>query len=230
MVERNQRDQRLALRNQQRTVLNTGTAPTMSGNQSSPQQSVSTQPTVDPEVDQRIAQPHSIDQQDQQHIRVSYSRHPILGLEGLVGDLSDRDARIASFLFGLVREDHVRSSDHVEELSGLFAPARERLDGVRAVLEQKRVAFDEAENDVLRYEAFVGELDEVDLGNAQALLHLFRSNLKDKLEFARQLVVLFAPLKQRNMDEHTAASTHRNVFEKLDKAVNHNVTDAPQPR
>ena len=185
---------------------------------------------MDPEVDRRIAQPHFIGQQDQQHIQVSYSRHPILDLEALVGDLSDRDARIASFLFGLVREDHVRSSDHVEELSRLFAPARERLDRARAVLEQKRVAFDEAENDVLKYEAFVGELGEVDLGNSRALLHLFRSNLKDKLEFARQLIVLFAPLKERNIDEHTTASAHRHVFEKLDKAVNHNVTDAPQPR
>jgi hypothetical protein len=74
---------------------------------------------------------------------VNYPHHPVLELEPLVGDLSDRDARIAALLFGLVREDHDRSGDHVAGLCRLFEATRECLDTDRIVAEQKTIQFDE---------------------------------------------------------------------------------------
>jgi hypothetical protein len=203
--------------------------PTTSGNQSSIQLSGATQPTLGPKVDQRNTQPHFTDQHDRQNLPVSYSHHPILDLEVLIGDLSERGARIASLLFALVREDHDRSGNYVEGLSRLFAPTRNRLDTERAVAEQKMVAFDEAERDVVKYEAFVGDLDDTAAGNPRALVHLVQGNLKDNLEISRPLNDVFSPLEQRYINEHAATSTFRGVLERLDNSVNHNGHDAAQP-
>ena len=203
-------------------------ASTTSGIQSSLQRNDATQPTTGSEADQRSAQTHFTTQQGHKHLAVSYPHHPVLDLEPLIGDLSEREARIDALLFGLVREDHYRSGDHVEELCKLFAATRKRLDIERHVAEQKRVAFDEAERDVLKYEAFVDDLEATAAGNARALLHLVR-NLKDSPELARLLNDIFLPLKQRCIDEHVAASKSRDIFDKLDNSVNHNGSNAAQP-
>jgi hypothetical protein len=219
----------LAFRNQQYTALNSDTTPTASGIQPSLQQSVDTQPTVDPEVDQRFAQPHSTSQQGPQHLTVNYPHHPVLELEPLVGDLSDRDARIATFLFGLVREDHDRSADHVAGLCRLFETTRKRLDTDRIVAEQKTIQFDGAEMEVLKYEAFIGDLEEAEAKDARSLLDLVGGTLKDKPELTALLHGLFSPMKQCNMDALVMTSTFQGVFEKLDSAVNYNGNDDTQP-
>jgi hypothetical protein len=195
--------------------------------QSIPQRKDGTHPTMNPEIDQSVAGPH-FSQHDHQELRKSYGNHPVLDLEEFASDLGDRNARIALLLIGLVREDHDRSDDHVKELSKLFAPMRKRLDAARAVLEQKEVAFDEAESDVLKYEAFVGDLGDATADNARVLLHLARSNLKDKLEFSGLLNDLFSPLKQRNINEHATTCKFEGVFEGIESSTNHNGTDTAQ--
>ena len=195
------------------TELSIDLIPTNSGNQSSLEQSGDTQPTVSRETNEDTSQTHLDAQRNNQRRRESYSDHPILKLEGFVGRLNGQEAMVAAAFFTLIRVDHHRSDDHVEELKELFAPMRQQLDRDRAVLEQKLAAFDEAESDVLKYEALVGELDDANAKVARALLDLCGSHFKDRLEFAGLLIEPFSPLKQRKMHELSITLTHRHVFE-----------------
>jgi hypothetical protein len=132
-------------------------------------------------------------------------------------------------LFGLVREDHDRSGDHVAGLCRLFEATRERLDTDRIVAEQKTIQFDGAEMDVLKYEAFIGDLEEDEAKDARSLLDLVGGTLKDKPELTALLHGLLSPMKQCNMDALVMTSTFQGVFEKLDSAVNYNGNDDTQP-
>lgn len=115
--------------------------------------------TLTPGIDQRTAQAHVADQQqNDQRRRQSYSEHPVLDLKAFVGKLGDQDARIANLLFALVREDYERSGYHIKELAKLFAPLRERYDREWTIVEQRGFVFTKAMSEVLEYEALAGDL------------------------------------------------------------------------
>jgi hypothetical protein len=83
--------------------------------------------------------------------------------------------------------------------------------------------------DVLKYEAFIGDLEEAEAKDARSLLDLVGGTLKDKPELTALLHGLLSPMKQCNMDALVMTSTFQGVFEKLDSAVNYNGNDDTQP-
>lgn len=54
--------------------------------------------------------------------QADYTRHPVLQLEKWVNTLTEQDAGFAASLFTLLRRNHRRSQDFVEDLTKLFAP------------------------------------------------------------------------------------------------------------
>lgn len=175
--------------------------------------------TLSPEADPRAASADSVAQQNHQRFPQSYKDHPILGLEKIVVDLSNEDAKIARALFVLVGANHSRVDQHVEDLIKLFSPTRERLEGVMAMHDKTKATLDEAESDPLKYEAFVEHLVERKAGDARAFLHLGKGVFKDRLDFAGPLNETFSPWKQRKMNELATTRELLGVFEKIDDAV-----------
>jgi hypothetical protein len=113
-----------------------------------------------------------------------------LELEKLTSYLSKDDAEIAAPLFASVR------GDPVTELKSLLASVRQTLDRECAATEQKDMAFAEAENDIFKYEALVGDLDDDEIKeDVRAILRLTRCDFKDHRQAAERLYGIFSTQK-----------------------------------
>ena len=169
-------------------------------------------------------------QQHQQHpSKCRYSDQFMLGLVIIKNTLSGPVATEASLLIALIQGGHHRSGDDVEDLQRLYAPRRERLKGLEAVHEQQRIAFDEAKSNVLKYEAFLVNLDVGLAERAQRLLAMYKNSPEDRPYFQERLDDIFSLMAQVNIQHLTATSSYSHIFRAIDDVVNHNRTDAAHP-
>lgn len=82
------------------------------------------------------------------------------------------------------------------ELKSLLASVRQTLDRECAATEQKDMAFAEAENDIFKYEALVGDLDDDEIKeDVRAILRLTRCDFKDHRQAAERLYGIFSTQK-----------------------------------
>lgn len=149
-----------------------------------------------------------------------YSEHPVLRLEAFLNELTDVDARLASPMFALVRQNHVRSNNHIEDIEDLFAPVRKRNADAWAQAEQVSEVLGEMSKgqfDVLKLEAWTGDLDQIGAGDARAIFHVIRRNYKTGNDFADALSAIFAPVKQGNIEERERFAKLKSVFDDIDK-------------
>lgn len=82
-----------------------------------------------------------------------YSEHPILRLEAFLNELTDIHAKLASSLFALVQQNHIRSNDHIEDIEGLFAPVQKRNADAWARVEQVSKVFGDVKSSIRCTEA-----------------------------------------------------------------------------
>jgi hypothetical protein len=195
------------------------------------EQDQSDQSTSSLDADQRTAQPLvMMEQQHQQHpSKCRYSDQFMLGLVIIKNTLSDPVATEASLLIALIQGGHHRSGDDVEDLQGLYAPRRERLEGLEAVHEQQSIAFDEAKSNALKYEAFLVTLDVGLAERAQRLLAMYKNSPEDRPYFQERLDDIFSLMVQVNIQHLNATSSYSHIFREIDDAVNRNRTDAGHP-
>lgn len=77
-------------------------------------------------------------------------------------------------------------------------------------MEMSKVQFD-----VLKLEAWIGDLDQTEAEDARAIFHLIRRNYKTGKDFADALSA--KPVKQRNTEERERIAKLKNVFDEIDK-------------
>lgn len=153
----------------------------------------------------------------------------MLDLVTIKNQLSGQGQTEASRLIALIQGGHHSSGDDVEDLQRLYAPTRERIEGLEAVQEQQRVTFDEAKSNALKYEAFLVNLDVDSAERAQRLLALYKSSPEDKIYCQGRLDEIFSLTVQVNMEHVTATSSYIHIFRDIYDAVNRNRTDAGRP-
>lgn len=158
-----------------------------------------------------------------QNDQVDYARHSILQLEAWVETLSEEDVVYATSLFNLLRRNHRRSRDFVEDLTALFAPFRQRnsinSERSRSLLE----TFEDQMEDLShashldRIEGLAAELEGEPSEDAKALLRLVRRGFGTCRDYMDELKVIFGPLQQRNTEELERAVQIKKIFEAIDK-------------
>ena len=155
--------------------------------------------------------------------QADYSRHPALQLETWVDTLTEQDAAYATSLFTLLRRNHYRSRDFVEDLVTLFAPFKQLNDTnserSRSLLE----IFDGPTQDsshashLAKIESLATELEGTLAGDARAVLYLIRRGFRTCRDSMNELKVIFTPLQLRNVEELERAVQIKKVFEAIDK-------------
>ena len=155
--------------------------------------------------------------------QTDYSCHPVLQLETWVGNLTNEDAGYAAHLFALLRHNHRRSRDFVEDLSALFAPFR-RLNTINSERSRSLIeVFDDQTetashpSHLAKIEGLASELDGMSAEDARAILHVVRRNLKGGRGFAGELSRLFQPVKQRNAEAWKRVSRVKKIFDELEQ-------------
>ena len=155
--------------------------------------------------------------------QTDYSCHPVLQLETWVGNLTNEDAGYAAHLFALLRHNHRRSRDFVEDLSALFAPFR-RLNTINSERSRSLIeVFDDQTetashpSHLAKIEGLASELDGMSAEDARAILHLVHRGFGTCRDYLDELKVIFAPLQQRSVEELERATQIKKVFEAIDK-------------
>jgi hypothetical protein len=157
------------------------------------------------------------------HRQVDYTRHSILQLEKWVDTLTEKDAAYAASLLTLLRRNHRRSRDFVDDLTTLFAPFRQlnntNSKRSRSLLEtfESQTEISSHESHLEKTESLAAELDKTSADDAKALLYLVRRGFGTCRDYMDELKVIFAPLNQRNADELERAVAIKKVFEAIDK-------------
>jgi len=155
--------------------------------------------------------------------QVDYAQHSILQLETWKDTLTKQEAEYATSLFALLRRNHRRSRDFVEDLIKLFAPLRQRniIDS-----ERSRSLLDTFEGQVEvaphpshleKIESLALALDGPSAEDARAILYLVRRGFGTCRDYMDELKVVFGPLQQRNAEEWKRAVEIKKVFEAIDK-------------
>jgi hypothetical protein len=155
--------------------------------------------------------------------QVDYTRRSIFQLEKWVNTLKEQDAAYAASLFTLLRRNHRRSRDFVDDLSILFAPFRQLNDTnserSRSLLEtfEGQTEVSSHASHLERIESLATELDGTSAADAKALLYLVRRGFGTCRDYMDELKVIFAPLQLRNAEELERAAQINKVFEAIDK-------------
>lgn len=151
----------------------------------------------------------------------NYTNNAVLQLEPLIDELATRDAQLARPLLELIRQNHHRSPDHIQDVLGLFAPLKQRIaeewkqaDEMKSILEG--VLGDKSQ--ILKLEDLIGHLDKAHAEDAHAIFHIIRRNLTGGAAFAEELSRLFQPVKERNAETWKRASRLKKAFDEFDQA------------
>jgi hypothetical protein len=155
--------------------------------------------------------------------QADYTRHPVLQLEKWLDTLTEQDAGYATSLFALLRRNHRRSRDFVEDLTGLFAPLRqlntvnsERSRSMLETLDDHAEVLPHASH-LAKLESLATELDGTPAEDARAVLYLIRRGFRTCHDSMDELKVIFGPLQQRNAEELKRAVQIKKVFEAIDE-------------
>jgi hypothetical protein len=171
---------------------------------------------------------HQNDQNDQgtqtdQAEQTDYSRHSILQLETWADTLAVGDAEYATHLFALVRRNHRRSRDFVEDLAALFAPFRQ-LNTINSERSRSLIEIFEGQIEAASHpshfakiEGLATELEGASAEDARAILHLVRRGFGTCRNYLDELKVIFGPLQQRSIEELELAIRIKTVFKAIDK-------------
>jgi hypothetical protein len=158
-----------------------------------------------------------------QNDQVDYTRHSILQLEKWVNTLTKPDATYAASLFTLLRRNHRRSRDFVEDLTALFAPFRqlndansERSRSLLEIFDGQSEASSHASH-LSKIESLASDLKGTSAEDARAVLYLIRRGFRTCRDSMDELKVIFGPLHQRNAEELKYAVAIKKVFEAIDK-------------
>lgn len=154
---------------------------------------------------------------------MDYTDHSILQLEALADTLTEQDAEYATSLFNLLRRNHRRGHDFVQDLTALFAPFRQRnlinSERSRSLLEtfEDQIEDSSHASHFERIEGMAADLDGEPAEDAKSILRLVRWGFGTCRDYMNELKVIFGPLQQRNTEELERAVQIKKVFEAIDK-------------
>lgn len=149
-----------------------------------------------------------------------------MDLEAFKDKLEGQGAKLAGPLFELFRLNH-HCADQIKELNEIFAPLKRRTIEEWKNINHKEHTFKKAESWILELESLVPELEEASAEDARAMFRLLKRNITAGAHFETPLNELFAPLKQRNLNERAHLVDLRAVFAKIDRESRSHASTTP---